>query len=488
MRLGEPLLAQFKLNTHAQLIDYPKYQRQDLQIGIVHLGLGAFHRSHQAVFTDLALNKTQDTRWGICGVAFRNEALKSALNEQQGLYTNVICGTEQHFQVIGSIKHALVASSQIDQVLATIALPSVKMVSLTVTEKGYCLNELGQLNQEIADVQHDIAHIEQPKTAVGILVAGFKQRFDNQQPAFNVLACDNLPDNGDKLKSAVIAMANHINPALASWIESQALFPNTMVDCITPKTESETLNAVEANLGFSDLVPVQREPFAQWVIEDLDGFERPAWEQAGVLFTNDVAGFERAKLRILNGTHSALAYIGTLLGYETVYDAISNDKVRSFIASLLTYEIIPSIDAPTGLDLASYADDILSRYQNPAIRHLLLQIAADGSLKIPVRTLAPIEENIKAGRSIEQLSMVVAAWIRFVVARTKQGDEIADPKAQALVLAVNRFNGDVAQDIKAFLSIDGVVCQSLLENSIFIDSVVSAYHRLDDLLARLAAR
>ncbi|WP_016956495.1 mannitol dehydrogenase family protein [Catenovulum agarivorans] len=486
MQLSNEYLTQHSSSLVNSGVGTPKYDREKLNIGIVHLGLGAFHRSHQAVFTDAVLNKTGDLSWGICAVAFSNEELKNHINRQDGLYTNVICGKEQNFQIIGSIKQALVASKQMTEVLATLALPSVKLVSLTVTEKGYCLNEAGTLDTKVANVQHDIQNISSPKTAIGILVAGLLGRFEKGQSAFNVIACDNLPHNGDKLKKATVALAREISPDLANWIEANAKFPNTMVDCITPKTEDATVSAVEQKLSYTDSVPVQREPFAQWVIEDIKGMPRPAWEQAGVLFTNDVAGFEKTKLRILNGTHSALAYIGSLLNIDTVYNAINNRKVRAFITELLEQEIIPSIEAPAGLDLHDYATAIIERYDNPSIRHLLIQIAADGSLKIPVRTLEPIKENLAANRPIAHLSIVVAAWIRFVVSRVEQQADIADPKQQSICALVARFSGDIAQDVKAFLQIDGIVEKELLANPQFVDSVVRAYRELDGFLSSLA--
>ena len=277
MQLSNDYLAQHSLSLAEADVQLPSYKRDDLNIGIVHLGLGAFHRSHQAVFTEQVLNQTNDLQWGICAVAFSNEQLKEQINAQDGLYTNVICGKTQSFQIIGSIKQALVASKQMPEVLATLALPSVKLVSLTVTEKVYCLNEAGALDIQSANIQHDIGNITAPKSAIGILVAGFLSRFYKGQPAFNVIACDNLPHNGDKLKKATIALANEINPELASWIAANAHFPNTMVDCITPKTEASTVAAVEENCRYIDSVPVQREPFAQWVIEDIAYMERPAW-------------------------------------------------------------------------------------------------------------------------------------------------------------------------------------------------------------------
>lgn len=479
MHTGLKKLAQAQLpsiSTQACVnnIVLPAYQRDQVDIGIVHLGLGAFHRSHQAIFTEQLLNSQGGGDWGICGVSFRNEALQTQLQEQGCLYTSAILDVVDSFQVVGALKEVLVVKTQLAKVLERMAAHTTKIVSLTVTEKGYCLNGDGNLDETLPDIIHDLAHSDKPKTAIGLLVAALNIRFQTGIASFNVIACDNLPNNGEKLKSAVLQFAEKISPVLAAWIKSNTQFPNTMVDCITPKTEQATIDLIEEILGVIDNAPVQREQFSQWVIETSD-FERPAWENVGVIFTDNVEVFENAKLRVLNGLHSALAYIGTLRGYETVYQAISDQTIKSFLIDLLDNEIIPTLEPVKGLDIYQYSRDIIARFENPKIKHLLRQIACDGSIKIPVRTLAPLAENIRSARRIDSLAVVVAAWLHFIKESVSNDCEIHDPRASELANAITKTDETGALDVKALMKIPGLIPEALISNEVFISSVANAY-------------
>lgn len=464
--------------SNAADVIYPAYKRDDVNIGIVHLGLGAFHRSHQAMYTEQLLNLQNGGDWGICGVSFRNETLQAQLTSQDCLYTMAILDVEDSFQVVGAIKEVLVLKNQTAEVLARMSAEQTKIVSLTVTEKGYCLNAEGNLDETLPEIVNDLASLENPKSAVGLLVSALNTRFKSGVKPFNVIACDNLPNNGDKLKSAVIQFAHHVSKNLAQWIDNEIQFPNTMVDSITPKTEQATVEIVSRKLGVSDTAPVQREQFSQWVIENCPNIERPAWEKVGVIFTDDVESFENAKLRILNGLHSALAYIGQLNGYESVYQAISDEKIKAFLVNLVDNEIIPTIAAPSGLNLHDYSRAIIARFENPKIKHLLSQIACDGSIKIPVRTLAPIQSNLIAKREIKSLSIVVAAWIHFIVRSAVNKQDLHDPKAEELLTVVSQFKGDSNEDVKSFLAINGLLPDMLKNNINFISSIESAYVEL----------
>jgi fructuronate reductase len=454
---------------------YPSYNRDEIGIGIVHLGLGAFHRSHQAMYTEQLLNLEGAGDWGICGVSFRNEALQTQLNSQDCLYTMAILDVEDSFQIVGAIKEVLVVKKQAAAVLERMAAKSTKIVSLTVTEKGYCLNAEGVLDETLPEIINDLASIDTPSSAIGLLVSALNQRFKNGITPFNVIACDNLPDNGRKLRSAVIQFANKISKELAQWIDKKIHFPNTMVDSITPKTEQATVELIENKLSLIDKAPVQRELFSQWVIEECPHFERPLWEKVGVIFTSDVESFENAKLRILNGLHSALAYIGLLIGHDTVYQAISDEEIKSFLVGLVDNEIIPTITAPKGLDLHDYSRAIIARFENPKIKHLLSQIACDGSIKIPVRTLAPIENNVSANRSIKGLSDVVAAWMHFVRLSYVNKQTLHDPRAEELFTAVSKFTDDNDENVRQFLAVNGLLPDSLNTNSTFITNIQRAY-------------
>ena len=475
MQLNQMFLESADRVSNTQDVIYPSYKRDETNIGIVHLGLGAFHRSHQAMYTEQLLNLQGGGDWGICGVSFRNETLQTQLNSQDCLYTMAVLDVVDSFQVVGAIKEVLVVKNEASAVLARMAAQTTKIVSLTVTEKGYCLNAEGVLDEALPEIKNDLSAIEHPTSAIGLLAAALNLRFKKGIKPFNVIACDNLPDNGRKLKSAVIQYATKISEELAQWIDKEIQFPNTMVDSITPKTEQATVELIENKLGLIDNAPVQREQFSQWVIESCPHIERPEWEKVGVIFTDNVESFENAKLRILNGLHSALAYIGLLTGYETVYQAISDEKIKSFLVGLVDNEIIPTIEAPKGLDLHNYSRAIIARFENPKIKHLLSQIACDGSIKIPVRTLAPIQNNITANRSIKSLSVVVAAWIHFVRNNHVKKQQLHDPRAEELLTAVSQFQGNNNEDIKGFLAISGLLPDLLKNNASFITNIQIAY-------------
>ncbi|MGJ8682641.1 mannitol dehydrogenase family protein [Paraglaciecola sp.] len=474
-QLNQTFLHNVEPQSEIPVVNYPTYNRENIEIGIVHLGLGAFHRSHQAVFTEQLLNLQNGGDWGICGVTFRNQALQTQLQKQDNLYTMAVLDVQHSFQVVGAIKEVLVVKTQVQDVLGRMAAGTTKIVSLTVTEKGYCLNSAGKLDESLPGIIQDLKTPANPTTAIGLLVCALHMRFKQGDKPFNVIPCDNLPDNGHKLKSAVLQFAQQQSKELAVWIEQHVQFPNTMVDSITPQTEPETIDLIQEKLGFTDTAPVQREQFSQWVIEDCPEMERPEWEKVGVIFTDNVASFEHAKLRILNGLHSALAYIGQLKGYQSVFEAISDKQIKAFLINLVDNEIIPTITPPKGLDLHNYSRAIIARFENPKIKHLLSQIANDGSVKIPVRTLAPIQSNISAARSYQSLSMVVAAWIHFIRQSYINDKVLNDPRAQDLISAVAQFKDNDEQDVASFLSLKGLLPESLENNESFLLSVQRAY-------------
>ncbi|WP_016954892.1 mannitol dehydrogenase family protein [Catenovulum agarivorans] len=483
MRLNEQNLAA-KLDSLPANVQVARYSRSATKIGIVHLGLGAFHRSHQALFTERAMNECGGD-WAICAVSMRNETLQQQLSGQDNLFTVVMNDKDTDYQIVSAVKEVLVAKNQLDQVLARLTSADTKLVSLTVTEKGYCLNSAGDLDTELDAIKADLANPSAPTTVVGMLAYGLAQRHAAGTKPFHVVACDNLPGNGEKLKTAVVQFAKAANAELAEWIEQNVQFPNTMVDCITPHTEDKTVQLVKDDLGLEDLAPVNREAFHQWVIEDTLPAERPAWEKVGVIFTNDVEAFENTKLRILNGLHSILAYMGPLLGYKSVFEAVSDSRLKAFLQSIAAQEVIPTIEAPVGLDLHEYAAQIVRRFENPKICHLLEQIACDGTIKIPVRTLQPILDNLKAGRSNNnKLYYVVAAWLLFLVNKVETEQTINDPKAAQLHQIISNFTGDIAQDVKTFMTAEGLLPEAVRSNSEVINKVTEAYkvilqHRTD---------
>lgn len=465
-------------------VERPDYDRDAVEIGVVHFGPGAFHRVHQAAYFDALL--ARDPRWAISVVSLRSAGLRDALAPQDGLYTLAILDAQPSLRLIGAFKELLVATEQANAVRHRLAAPTTRIVSLTVTEKGYCLGGDGRLDFSHPEIVHDLAAPAAPVSAIGWLVEGLRLRHAAGLPPFVTLSCDNLTDNGVRLRAAVLAFAERLDPALATWIEGEARFPSTMVDSITPATDDALRDRVATEIGLWDAWPVQREAFTQWVIEDDLGSDAPDLASVGATLTDDVRGFEQAKLRLLNGAHSSLAYLGLLLGRETVAEAMADPLLSRFIERLMTEEIAPTIAPPRGLDVPSYITAVLGRFRNGAIRHNLAQIAWDGSQKLPYRLLGTIADTLEAGRSIAPLCLAVAAWMRFVAQRAKAGIAIVDPLANQLAeigLACDGSTGDVAR----FLALGNVFPTSLAADPAFRRAVTDAYVALERPEAALSA-
>ncbi|RPE81209.1 mannitol dehydrogenase family protein [Vulcaniibacterium tengchongense] len=454
----------------------PAYDRSRTRIGIVHLGAGAFHRAHQAVYVDELL--ADDPDWAICAVSLHSPGVRDALRPQDGLYALALLGEETELRVIGAIREVLFAREQREAVLARLADPAVRLVTLTITEKGYCLAGDG-LDFAHPEVVRDLAQPEAPSGAIGHIVAGLRARHRQGLEPYTVLSCDNLADNGGKLRRAVLQYARRIDAALADWIEREVAFPRSMVDSITPATDDALRECVAAQLGCRDAWPVQREPYAQWVIEDDFRNGRPAFERAGATISDDIAGYDRAKLRLLNAPHSTLAYLGALLGLETVAEAMAHPPLAGFVERLMRGHIAPHLAAPRGFDAQAYAGAILLRFRNPAIRHRLLQIAQDGSQKIPVRLLGTIADALAAGRPVEPLCLPVAAWLHFVRRQAQAGIALADPLAPALSAIGRAATGEAAGDVPAFLALDAVFAP-LSSDARFAQALRIAYAALGD--------
>lgn len=462
----------------------PGYDRESTRIGIVHFGPGAFHRAHQAVYLDDLLGEAPD--WAISAVSLHSADVRDALQPQQGLYTLALQGEQEELRVIGSIREVLCAPQQREAVLVRLADPLVRLVTLTITEKGYCLSADG-VDAAHPDIAHDLVSPEQPVSAIGWLVAGLRARRERGAVPYTVLSCDNLADNGGRLRRAVLDFARRIDPPLAAWIEAEVGFPRSMVDSITPATDDALRARVSAALGVIDAWPVQRERYAQWVIEDDFRNGRPPFERAGVVMSSDIAGFDRAKLRLLNAPHSALAYLGSLLGVETVADAMHEPALAGFVARLMREDIAPTLALPSGFDPDAYIAAILDRFANPAIRHLLAQIAWDGSQKIPVRLLGTIADALAAGRQIDRLCLPVAGWLRFVVRQAQSGVALVDPLDAALSRIGRAASGNAASDVDAFLALDSVFAP-LSADARFVDALRGTYAGLGDAGPEAVAR
>lgn len=458
--LKQENLSQF---LESQQIPVPKYDRENTKIGIVHLGPGAFHRAHQAVYTENAMNLSGGN-WGICGVSLRSPGARDILKKQDNLYTLAILDKKVSYQIIGAIKEILVASEETRAVISRMANPDTKIITLTITEKGYCLASDGSLDSNHIDIKHDLANPQSPVSAIGFIVAALKQRKENSIPACNILSCDNVSGNGDKLRRAVLDFAKQLDSTLSTWIADHVAFPNSMVDSITPKTESYTISNVSSAIKLLDNWPIQREEFSQWVIEDSWQGERPDWQSVGVIYTNDVEGFEKAKLRLLNCLHSTLAYAGSLAGYKTVFEVTSDKGFYQFITRLAREEIIGSFTAPKELEVNAYSDDIIQRFLNPEIRHLLAQIAFDGSQKVQMRIIPTIADNLALGRSTILLCFSLACWFEFVCRAIKQGDDINDPLASTFATMPALRSENVPNIVDEFLNIEAIFGKNFNKN------------------------
>jgi fructuronate reductase len=455
----------------------PAYERSSIETGIVHFGPGAFHRVHQAWFMESLL--ARDPGWGICGVSLRSRDVRDALVSQDCLYTLATLDESTSYQVIGAIKEVLFALEQRALVLARLAAARTRLVTITVTEKGYCLGGDGNLDTTHPDIRHDLNNPHEPVSLIGYLVEGLALRRAAGSRPVTIVSCDNLVDNGTKLGRATAQLAAERDASLAKWIEANVAFPRTMVDSITPATTAALKERVAAALGVVDRWPVQREAFAQWVIEDRFSGEVPDWARAGVTVTDDVPAYERAKLRLLNGAHSTLAYVGTQLGYETVSQAMGDADLVEFLRVLMTEDILPTLNAPRGLDLRVYIDSILRRFRNPAIRHELAQIAWDGSQKLPFRLHGTILENLAAGRPVERLCVAIAAWMRFIRRNSLRGVRVTDPLADRLLEIGRETQGRSVTDVPRFLTLASMFPAALAADARFIRAVSRAYDELD---------
>lgn len=412
----------------------PTYDRAAVKPGVVHLGIGAFHRAHQAAVFEAAL-ASGDLRWGVVGVSLRSGSVREQMAPQDGLYTLLVRdGERQVQQIMGAVQRVLVAPENPEAVIAALASPDTHLVTLTITEKGYCLDrKSGRIMAEDADVAADLAEPERPRTAAGFLVAALARRREAGLAPLSILSCDNLPHNGALLKGAVLAMAEVRDPTLAAWIGKTCTFPATMVDRIVPATADEDIADLSALIGLEDRAMVKAEPFLQWVIEDSFAGERPDFAALGVQLTVAVAPWEEAKLRLLNGAHSAIAYLGGLAGDRFVHEFVGTAQGLLFVERLWD-EVVPTLNPPAGLDVLAYRKELMARFANSALQHRTRQIAMDGSQKLPQRLLAPLSAVRDKGGSFAAIALAIAAWVRWQAGTTDTGERLAidDPAAQSL--------------------------------------------------------
>lgn len=474
-------LSRSTLTSIPAAIALPGHDPAAIRTGIVHFGPGAFHRAHQAHYVDRLLDR--EPRWGIAAVSLRSGGTTEALKAQDGLYTLAVIDREPSMRIIAAHSD-VIGPGEGGRLRRLLADPAVRLATSTVTEKGYCLAGDGTLDFAHPDIVHDLASPPEPASVIGWIVAGLADRRAAGTGPFAMLCCDNMTANGAKLRAACTAFARKLHPALADWIEAEVPFPDSMVDSITPASDAAFLATVRDTLGVEDKAAVQRENFTQWVLQRFDMADAPDLAAAGVTLTGDVRGYEQAKLRILNGAHSTLAYVGLARGHETVFEAMSDPALESFVARLVRHDIAASLKPIEGLDVGAYADAVLDRFRNPAIRHLLSQIAWDGSQKLPYRLLDTVGEALRAGRSVERLAVPVAAWIAFLRRKAEAGEKITDPLADTLANAATS-----ADPVLAVLGIEQVFAVRLAADERFTAAVQNAFaHFTADDVASLLAR
>ena len=435
--------------------------------GIVHFGPGAFFRAFIAPFTQEAMDVAGGD-WGIIAVALRNGQARDQLKPQGCAYTALTLAPDgPERQVIDCITDVLVARENPDALIETLADPAIRIVTLTITEKGYGHDPItGQLNPDLPDMAHDLAYPDAPRSAPGFIVAGLARRRAAGVAPFSVISCDNLAGNSAILRAVILGLARAHDPALADWIAAHGAFPATMVDRITPAMPEAEAARLAQEAGIHDAAITHHEPFRQWIIAaDFVGGARPAWDRVGAQIVGDVAPFEAMKLRCLNGAHSALAYLGLAAGHATVAAAVADPALRGFIAALWAEEVIPTLAPPEGADPAAYCAALMARFANPAIAHRLAQIAMDGSQKLGPRILSPMATHLVQGRATPRLAMVVAAWMHHL-----SGPHLADPMADTLRAR--------AGDPTALLALSAIFPPALADDPRFRAQIIAAWDKI----------
>ncbi len=454
-------------------VELPRYDRGRVQCGVVHLGIGAFTRAHQIAYFEHALN-AGDLRWGIVAASLRSPGVRDQMKPQDCLYTLVERdGDAERVQMIGAVQDVLVAPEDPRALVAAMAGPDTHIVTLTVTEKGYKLDPVtGELLIDDPAVIADLATPDAPQTAPGFIVAALRARRDAGVTPFTAISCDNLPHNGRRLRDAVVALARASDPALADWIAEHGAFPQTMVDRIVPATVDADIAALAKRIGVEDRAMVKTEPFSQWVIQDWFCGERPDVEAAGVQITKAVAPWEDAKLRLLNGAHSSIAYLGGLARIDFVDQVVAWPDAARFVEAL--WDEAASTLAPIdGLDVPDYRRKLMARFSNSALQHKTRQIAMDGSQKLPQRLLASVAARRERGQSVEALSLGVAAWMRWQSGRDDNGATftVDDPLADLLGRTVAAATSP-EDKVAALLSLSQIFPPALADDFAFRGDLV----------------
>jgi fructuronate reductase len=465
----------------------PSYDRSTLKTRIVHLGFGAFHRAHQALYTSEMIEKT-GSDWGICEIDLFGDKLIQQLRKQDHLYSVLEKNSDSNTaKISGSVIESLHPKLDSKQaVLNKMAEPQVAIVSMTITEKGYCADlSSGRLDFNNALIVADLADPQNPSSAIGYIVEALRMRRAASITPFTVMSCDNIQENSHVAKQVVLDYANKLDTELGTWIEQNVTFPCTMVDRIVPAITDNSLAEISESLGVEDLCGIACEPFRQWVIEDNFVNGRPEWDAVGATFVADVVPFENMKLRMLNGSHSFLAYLGYLAGYRYIYQTMADDAFRQAAFQLMNNEQATTLSMPEGTDLAEYANLLISRFSNASVKHETWQIATDGSQKLPQRMCESLRFHIKNKTPVTWLVLGVAGWMVYIGEKDEKGDEIIvnDPMLEQFRTAYK--NANTAEEIVlSLLGLSHIFGQDLIENKDFVAALITAVNELKTIGAK----
>jgi len=427
----------------------PAYDRAALRTGIVHFGVGGFHRAHEAMYLDRLMATGAALDWAICGVGVMpaDRRMAEVMHAQGGLYTLVVKAPDGTLEarVVGSIKEYLFAPDDPEAVIEKMAGPEVRIVSLTITEGGYNINAVtGEFVAENPDVRHDLQPGTAPRTTFGLITAALARRRERGVPPFTIMSCDNIQGNGHAARRSFVAFATLLDPELGTWVQDRVAFPNSMVDRITPVTTDDDRAEVRKRYGVDDAWPVVCEPFTQWALEDRFSLGRPRLEDVGVQVVSDVEPYELMKLRLLNASHQALCYFGYLAGYRLVHEVAQDPLFAGFLRAYMDAEATPTLAPVPGIDLDAYKTKLIERFSNSAVRDTVARLCGESSDRIPKWLLPVIRENLAAGRAVPLAAAVVASWARYAEGVDEDGQpiDVVDRLADQLTAAARRQRTD----------------------------------------------
>ncbi len=454
----------------------PLYDRSKITAGIAHIGIGGFHRAHEAFYTDQILQSSSATNWGICGIALLDSDIKifNALSDQDGLYTLMIIEPDGTLKamVIGSITEYLFAPENPGAVIAKLADSNIKIITLTITEGGYNFNSAtGEFQMDDPLIQWDLNNPYNPKTVFGYITQALKYRRDNSISGLTIQSCDNIQKNGDLLKKMLLAYVKEAEPELADWISNNITFPNSMVDRITPVTTQADIEKLKTVYGIEDKWPVVCEPFIQWIIEDNFSDGRPDWGSAGVQFVQDVTPFEKMKIRLLNAGHSLLGFTGALHGYTFIHEALHDQLFAKFLRDFMDYEVTPVLNEVPGINLNIYKDKLFERFGNTQIKDKVARICLQSSAKIPKFLIPTILDQIKAGGPVDCSALVIAAWCRYCEGFDEDGNKYTVEDDLNVILREKALYSH--QDPLSFLRIE-IIFGDLIHSKKFTEAYASA--------------